>query len=61
MDDVKLFKDVLLASSDFHNVAVFEGVGHGFLNPSSPRHEENAAATAWLMTLEHFRKYLSNS
>lgn len=59
MEDVNIFKEVLTASSDFHNVTVFEGVGHGFLNPSSPRHEENAAATAWLITLEHFRKYLS--
>ncbi len=58
MEDVNSFKDVLLSVSDNHNVTVFEGVGHGFLNPSSPRHEENAAATAWLITLEHFRKYV---
>lgn len=58
MDSVEAFKKVLLASSDKNCLEVFEGVGHGFLNPSSPRHEPDAAATAWLKTLEHYRKYL---
>jgi carboxymethylenebutenolidase len=58
MVDVNNFKDVLLAASDKHRVEIYENVGHGFLNPDSPRHQPEAAAKAWLKTLEHFRKFL---
>jgi carboxymethylenebutenolidase len=58
MEIVKTFKEILLNASDNHCVEVFSDVGHGFLNPSSPRHEPEAAASAWIKTLEHYRKYL---
>ncbi|MHA2250701.1 MAG: dienelactone hydrolase family protein [Candidatus Kariarchaeaceae archaeon] len=58
MDDVNAFKEQLLSVSDKHCIKVFDGVGHGFLNPGSPRHEPEAAAAAWLVTLEHYRKFL---
>lgn len=58
MENVNLFKEVLLAASDNNKIEVYENVGHGFLNPDSPRHVPDAAGKAWLKTLEHFRKYL---
>lgn len=58
MDNVNLFREVLLSASDNNKIEVYENVGHGFLNPDSPRHVPEAAAKAWLKTLEHFRKYL---
>lgn len=58
MENVNSFKEVLLNASEENCVEVFEGVQHGFLSPSSPRHVPDAAAQAWMKTLEFYRKYL---
>lgn len=58
MENVRMFEEVLTSGSSNHSVVVCKDVGHGFLNPNSKNYKQDAATTAWLKTLEHFRKYL---
>ncbi|MHA2104557.1 MAG: dienelactone hydrolase family protein [Candidatus Hodarchaeales archaeon] len=56
--DVEKFSEKLLASSPDHKVAVYDDVGHGFLNPLSPKHGKESAEKAWKETISHFDKNL---
>lgn len=46
-------------TSGKHSSIVYNGVGHGFLNPYSANHNKEVSEQAWGKTIEHFKKYLS--
>ena len=55
--DVESFRDKLLASSDKHKIVVYDDVGHGFLNPNSPRFGDGVSAgKAWMETISFIKK-----
>ncbi|MDH5645726.1 MAG: dienelactone hydrolase family protein [Candidatus Heimdallarchaeota archaeon] len=57
MENVKEYQEA--SEKDLpHSSIVYEGAGHGFLNPYSPNHHKEAAEDAWKKTVEHFNKYL---
>jgi dienelactone hydrolase len=56
--EVEKFSEKLLASSADHKIAVYDDVGHGFLNPLSPKHGKESAEKAWKETISHFDNYL---
>jgi carboxymethylenebutenolidase len=60
--DVEKFQDGLLSNtpnSGTHLIRVYDDVGHGFLNPFSPRYGDGKSAQqAWDETIKFFKKYL---
>jgi carboxymethylenebutenolidase len=55
---VAAYRQASEGESSSHRSVVYEGAGHGFLNPYSPNHHAEASEDAWKQTLDHFKKYL---
>ncbi len=55
---VNAYKEASEKDGQPHKTYYYEGAEHGFLDPNSPRHHEEAAKAAWESTLEHFKKYM---
>lgn len=60
-EDVEQFRELLHKQSTNNKVVVYDDVGHGFLNPYSPkRHLDGVSAgKAWNETITFYRKYFS--
>ncbi len=43
-----------------HQTILYEGVGHGFLNPDSRNHLPDVSAKAWKETLKHFNTHIKS-
>ncbi len=53
------YEAALKANNKSYEVYMYEGANHGFLNDTTPRYDQAAAALAWKRTIEFFTKKLS--
>ena len=59
-EDVDQFRELLLKHSENNKIVVYEDVGHGFLNPYSPKRylDGVSAGKAWNETVSFYKKYV---
>lgn len=52
------YKEALEENDATYKAHIYDGVGHGFHNDTTPRYDEKAAKLAWSRTLKWFEKYI---
>jgi carboxymethylenebutenolidase len=57
-DEVQLLKDTLTKCGVEHEIIVYEGAHHGFMNDTKPNFNPEAAKLAWSRTIEFLNKHI---